>query len=205
MGILMPFLVIDVLFIVWRARIIQFPTYEPVLLERLLAEPLSSLGQLITTILSDLYQVGILAWAKAFHISDLLNAGARGLIFGIASILLTAILILLFWLFIHRNEFEDRQDSVDRKYPKIALQLVLAGSIALFGAGWPFWLTNLPIALEFPRDRFTLSMILGVSLLVAGILSLLFRNAKLRVSVLAVLIGLGAGRQVYYGNEYRLA
>jgi hypothetical protein len=49
-------------------------------------------------------------------------------------------------------------------------QPLLVGLLALFIAGGPFWLTDLEIGLIFPNDRFTLSFMLGASLVTAALL-----------------------------------
>ena len=46
------------------------------------------------------------------------------------------------------------------------------GVFILLVAGWPFWLTGVPVSLGYPANRATLSFMLGVSLLFAGLLAL---------------------------------
>jgi hypothetical protein len=68
-------------------------------------------------------------------------------------------------------------------------------------AGWPFWLTSVPVSLGYPANRATLSFMLGVSLLLAGLLALLPR--QLNWILLAVLVSLAAGRQFQWSNDFR--
>jgi hypothetical protein len=82
-------------------------------------------------------------------------------------------------------------------------QSILLGLLALLLGGIPFWTTYLPIELRFPWDRFTLSMMLGASLLLAGLLSLLPERRGLRAAVLGLLIGLAVGAHVQQANLYR--
>ena len=72
-------------------------------------------------------------------------------------------------------------------------------------AGWPFWITNLPIDLRFPWDRFTLSMMLGASLLFAGLLELVTRAQWQRAILLGLALALAAGMHFNIANEYRKA
>jgi hypothetical protein len=75
------------------------------------------------------------------------------------------------------------------------------GGFILLVAGWPFWLTGVPVSLGFPANRATLSFMLGVSLLLAGLLSLL--PYRLDWILLAVFVALAAGRQFQWANEFR--
>jgi hypothetical protein len=63
-------------------------------------------------------------------------------------------------------------------------------------------LIDLPITLNHPASRFTLPSMLGVSLVVVGLLELL-RSARWRSVLLAVLVGMAAGRQFLWSADYR--
>jgi hypothetical protein len=69
--------------------------------------------------------------------------------------------------------------------------------------GIPFWLTNLPIGLDFPWDRFTLAMMFGSCLLVAGLIDWLTRTRLQKVVIFGVLIGLASGLHINYANLFR--
>jgi hypothetical protein len=75
--------------------------------------------------------------------------------------------------------------------------------VALFLAGWPFWLTQLPVGLEYPNSRFALPFMLGASLLIAGLTHLIPGKEWLRSVVLALLVALGAGYHFQVANAYR--
>jgi hypothetical protein len=77
------------------------------------------------------------------------------------------------------------------------------GIVALFTAGWPFWMTKLPIELYFPWDRFTLAFMVGVSLLFTGIVGLLPVRPALKICVLGVLVGAAVGTHFRSANDYR--
>jgi hypothetical protein len=75
------------------------------------------------------------------------------------------------------------------------------GVFTLLVAGWPFWLTGVPVSLGFPANRATLSFMLGVSMFLAGLLSLL--PYRLDWILLAVFVAMAAGRQFLWANEFR--
>jgi hypothetical protein len=68
-------------------------------------------------------------------------------------------------------------------------------------AGVPFWTTGLVISLAHPASRFTLPFMLGVSLILAGLLEFIPRQ-KIRYVIVAVLLGLAAGRQFLWSVDY---
>ena len=68
-------------------------------------------------------------------------------------------------------------------------------------AGAPFYLTNVPVSLAFPASRAVLPFMLGASLIVVGLLQ--YVPSKARVFILAALIGLAAGRQFLWSNDFR--
>ncbi|MBV6394912.1 MAG: hypothetical protein HFACDABA_00483 [Anaerolineales bacterium] len=88
-------------------------------------------------------------------------------------------------------------------YPVSLLAPILLSLIALFFAGWPFWLIDFPPALGHPTSRFTLPFMFGVSLLMAGLLDLIPRP-RLKYLLAGMLIALCAGRQTFWSNDYRL-
>ena len=69
--------------------------------------------------------------------------------------------------------------------------------------GAPIWATNLQIALFFPWDRFTLPMMLGVSLLMAGLIEVLPGYRWQSVVIVGALVGLAAGLHYQNALSYR--
>jgi len=67
--------------------------------------------------------------------------------------------------------------------------------------GPPLWLTNVPISLGFPANRATLSFLLGVSFVFAGLLELI--PSKIKYAIAVTFIALAAGRQFLWANEFR--
>jgi hypothetical protein len=83
------------------------------------------------------------------------------------------------------------------------LQAIGLGLLALLLAGIPIWPTNLRIELFFPWDRFTLPMMLGASLVLAGLFELVSWRAWLSILLVSAAAGLGAGLHFQNALEYR--
>lgn len=149
---------------------------------------------LLTTIPASLWTVTVAAWAQAFRLPDLATDGPRTtLVYGaIALVTYGVVTLALFWRQASGVKRSAREDS----YWAIGLGLFI-----LLVAGWPFWLTGVPVSLGFPANRATLSFMLGVSVLLGGLISLL--PYRLDWILLAAFIALAAGRQFQWSNEFR--
>ena len=149
---------------------------------------------ILTTIPTSLWTVTVLAWSQAFHMPDLAVDGPRTtLVYGAITLLMYGVVVAtLFW---KQAEGTVRSDKKD------AYWIMGLGLFILLVAGWPFWLTGVPVSLGYPANRATLSFMLGVSLLLAGLVSLL--PYRLDWILLAVFISLAAGRQFQWSNDFR--
>ncbi|MBN1450164.1 MAG: hypothetical protein JW963_04040 [Anaerolineales bacterium] len=149
---------------------------------------------LLTTIPTSLWTVTAAAWSQVFRLPDLAADGPRiTLIYGVVTLVTYGVLIAAsLGLQARDGERSDGKDA----YWAMGLGLFI-----LLVAGWPFWLTGVPVSLGYPANRATLSFMLGVSLLLAGLFSLLPR--QLDWILLAVFVALAAGRQFQWSNDFR--
>ena len=188
----LPYLIIPGVFLIWRVFFFKFPTYAPVLLEHLAENPKSALIQLAKTILVDSKTVLLDAWQQIVLVPP---ASSR---WGYILVVLASLTLVLFFFFRkekNQSVVEERSGSeLFREWP---LHLILLGGIGLLTAGWPFWITGISVELGFPWDRPTLSFMLGVSLVLAGVIDLLIRP-KYSMWIFAVLVSLSVG--VHYLN-----
>ena len=149
---------------------------------------------LLTTIPSSLWKVTVAAWAQVFRMPDLATDGPRTtLVYGaVALVTYGVVIVALFW---------KQALGGERSASKDAFWAMGLGVFILLVAGWPFWLTGVPVSLGYPANRATLSFMLGVSLLLSGLLSLL--PNRLDWILLAVFVSLAAGRQFQWSNDFR--
>lgn len=201
----LPYLAFFVLMAVWRAFFFnarpenfQAANYSLVLLQRLKSDPISALTQLGARILSDLWLSVGRAWSQALF-PRLGAEGPRMQALYIVLVLFTLILLLLYFFIAGSREGEN-----DRKpLQGWGWQAMIIGALSLLPAGVPFWMTDLPVGLTFPNDRFTLPFMLGTSLLVAGLIEVLPLMVPLRVVLLSLLASLAVGWHVQVANDFR--
>lgn len=211
----LPFLAVMAVFLVWRIQIQETPRGQVTLLDDLAAKPISTVTDLARTIFSDVGESAGLAWFRA---ADLTRLSGNSTTFIALDLLLTAlagaVAVYLFWRSAQVRESGAQASSKDllpdparlatdqssKREPPIA---ILVGLTALAACGWPFWATNLPIDLRFPWDRFTLAMMPGASLLMAGVLLILPPNPKAGAVIAGLLVGLTVGFHYQNANLYR--
>jgi hypothetical protein len=192
----LPYVLLLTFYLIWRVFIFKFQTYQPVLADEMQVSPwVASLG-LLGTVLHDLYVTGIAAWFRAFEIPNLTAFGPRSTLVYAGAVTAGAVVVAVFsWV-----TGAGQNPEKSRKTP---LVWILSGLAAMLLSGVPFWLTRLPIRLEFPNDRFTLPFALGVSLVLVGLLELLPPRRWLQPVVISLLVGLSIGVQFQNANLYR--
>jgi hypothetical protein len=197
----LPYLLLFAVLVVWRAfffRNYQTQSYRPVLLEKLRQSPLAALAELAWSVVESMVLVSLGAWAEIFRLPSPDTLGSRTILLYAGAVLGAGLVSFLgLWLAETQSEGQGHSRST-------GWQVLLVGAAGIAVAGWPFWLTQLPVGLSFPTDRFTLPFILGVSLLLAGLVWFIpGRWSWLKPAVLAVLIGLAAGQQLSNANDFR--
>lgn len=188
-----PYLVIPIIFLLWRVFVIQFPTYTPGLIGRLYRAPEVAIPDLVSTILEDFYVISILPWIKGIQNFEETVKSSPSLV--VIVTLLVLVIVGLFSLAVDRNNSQDKENKTD----PVPYQVFLTGMWIMLTAGWPFWLTLLEIKISFELNRFTLPFIPGVSLILTGLLAALWKisgKAWLAALFLAILVGIGAGWHV---------
>jgi hypothetical protein len=181
----------------WRVFFFPYQTtnYKYVALDALRANPLLGAWQLLQSVTLSFFETFFRAWLAAFSPIDF---GELGTITALASIALTLGAVLLSGLFLHGTGFPAAGETVSWARPAL-----LVGLWAWLLGGGQFWLVGIQPKLEFNGDRFTLSFMLGASLMLAGLLALLAKHPKLQLILLALVLGFASGGQFQLSNAYR--
>ncbi len=187
-----PYLVVFTLAVLSRMFIFNNQIYQFSLKDELLKAPLDTIILLASNVFSSLWTVTGAAWAQAFQFPNPTVDGARTTLVYAVITVVAAALTLLGW----RNQTESAEASTGSTRWVVAL-----GVVMLLLGGPPFWLVNVPVSLGFPANRATLSFLLGVSFVLAGLFDLL--PPKVGNLLAVVFIALAAGRQFLWANEFR--
>jgi hypothetical protein len=141
-----------------------------------------------------LWKAGVYSWGQVLVLaarslsnpSTLLTLGVIGISFMLVAIYL--------------RKLELPGDRTDSKW---AWQAVMFGLIGILIGRVPSWAAGLPLTLQSIDDRFMVSMMIGSSLFMGGLLELIFRKGQLKVYAVALIITLGIGQQFYTANDFR--
>lgn len=82
-------------------------------------------------------------------------------------------------------------------------QAMSLGLIGILIGRVPSWAAGLPLTLQSIDDRFMVSMMIGGSLFMAGLLELVFGKSRFKPYVIALVVALGVGQQFYTSNDFR--
>lgn len=193
----LPTLIVVVGFLYWRVFVFKFPTYQPQLVEEFTADPFSAITGLALQVVIDLKAVLIDAWRQVL----IAPVGKREMFYMLAMILVSLVLVYLFWL---KSVKDENTQVVTRSafWRDTGFYPILFSLYLLLIAGWPFWITHIPIRIDFPWDRSILPFLPGLSILIAGVLELIFRKPY-HVLVLGVMVGLSLFFHYQNAKEYR--
>lgn len=196
----LPYVVIMAIFLIWRLFIHETPRGEIHIIDQIRSGPGAALLDLGQTIIQDVIEVSIFAWGQVINFPELVSLGSGPTLLYLVS---TLFFIATTTFFLAKFKVFPGNKSDPTSISSWAKQSIAIGLFALFVGGIPFWVTNLPIGLQFPWDRFTLAMMLGTSLLLIGLIEYLVKTNWQKVVILGIAIGLAAGMHVQNGNLYR--
>lgn len=84
-----------------------------------------------------------------------------------------------------------------------AVGLIIIGILGILLGRLPSLAAGLPLTLQSSYDRFMVSMMIGGTAFVVGLIELLVRNQNVRTYIFALLIALGVGQQFFNANIFR--
>jgi hypothetical protein len=186
-----PYLLVFALAVFSRLFIFNNQIYGFGLMSQLKSAPLATLLLLFQSVFKSLWTVTVAAWLQIFAAINPSAHGVRTITLYVIVTLLT-FAVAIFFLWKGNEERESKQES----FYTIGLGLFL-----LPFAGAPFWSTGLSISLAHPASRFTLPFMFAVCLIIVGLIYLI-NLPQVRYGLLALLIGLSAGRQFLWSTDY---
>ena len=196
-----PYVMLLLFFLIYTVFLHDTPRGQIKIFDILALTPISGSFYLLTTIFQDLLEASFISWIKMFDLRSLIGLN---LIYSILFLLLALLTAsLTYYLVLKLESHNQGDDNASGSNPKAGAQYyMLLGIISLLVAGWPFWATDLQLKLRFPLDRFTLPMIMGVSLLTTGLIEYFFKGQKTRALVICILAGLAVGTHFLTGLTY---
>ncbi|MEN6481729.1 MAG: hypothetical protein ABFD29_06100 [Anaerolineaceae bacterium] len=193
----LPYLAVFIGVSLWRTLFFEYQTnnYELLFLDQLKQSPIPAIGQLLLTVLRDLFNTGVAAWVSPLLHFVHLNPGdpISLAVLGVTAVSLVGILIYLL-------KFQPNKLPEERRW---GFSLLFCGLLALLISGGPFWVTEIPVGLTGFKSRFTLPFIFGAVLSLTGLLAVIKLPLKAKHAIVAVLVSASIGLQLLSANEFR--
>jgi hypothetical protein len=187
----LPYLLIWILNAAWLFYYYRFGPYNSY---ELTATGSPSILHILTQALDALWKAGLYIWGQVLVLTfTSLPAPAS---------LLTLGLIALSLFFLIPYLTRSAQDDEPRDVP-FALSLMGIGVISILLGRLPTLVAGLPLTLQSSYDRFMVSMVIGGTVFLLGLLELLIKNLRARAAAYAVIIALGIGQQFFNANIFR--
>lgn len=190
-----PYLTVFLLAVLSRIFIFNNQVYQFSLKEELAKAPLATVLSLIQNVFTSFWTVTFSAWTLIFRFPNPSLDGPRITMIYVFILLAVAALIM-FWL-----GWQVQAEEGSGKFRSQTWWILALGVAMLVLGGPPFWLTNVPVSLGYPANRATLSFVLGVSFIFAGLLE--FVPTKIKYGVIVAAVALASGRQFLWANEFR--
>lgn len=188
-----PYLLIWILNATWLFYYYRFGPYNSY---EVTATQSPNLIFFLTQALDALWKTGFYIWIQSLVLT-FSSIPAPASILALGLILISFIVLTPYS--IRHFSAEDNGESNST----FAISLIIIGLIGILLGRLPSLAANLPLTLQSSYDRLMISMMIGGSLFVIGIIELIFKNHKTRLIIFSALIALGIGQQFFNANIFR--
>ncbi len=146
-----------------------------------------------------LFEIADTLWKVCFYIWGQVLVLISSNILAPSSLLTLALIVTTFTtLAFFSNLLEGKTENRN-----FALSLIIVGLIGILLGRLPSLAAELPLRLQSSYDRFIISMMIGGSFFIVGLIELFFQNSRIRNTVLIALVALGVGQQFFNANIFR--
>ena len=187
----LPYFLVWLANVLWLAYFYTVGSYDSYDVE--VAKQPVSLMQIVAAVGEALWKVGLYAWGQIVILVVKSVATPSSLL----TLLLAALIFTFFVLYLRRF------NSENVGFRNLALSAVVIGIAGILLGRLPSFVAGLPLRLQSANDRFTISMMLGGSLFIMGLVELLFPSKPIKNYVFAFLIALAVGQQFFNANIFR--
>ena len=185
-----PYFLIWLVNIAWLAYYYTLGSYDSYDIE-VTSQP-HSMVQIFAGVADAIWKAGFYMWAQGILLIAKSVRAPSSLL-----ALLLIIVAFVFFVFYLRN--------FDSAKPKniFAVSALVIGFVGILLGRLPSFAAGLPLTLQSSNDRFMISMMIGGSLFIVGLVELIVQNVRAKNFIFALLIALGIGQQFYNANLFR--
>ena len=185
-----PYLLIWIINAAWLIYYYKFGAYASYTLTA--TQSITALTFLQSS-LDAIWKAGFYVWFQVLPLTfSSLSAPAS-----LLSLLLVAISFLFFTLYLKVIGPENDGETA------FSVSLIIVGILGILFGRLPSLAAGLPLTLQSSYDRFMISMMIGGSLFLLGMIELLFKGTRIKNVIFALIIALGIGQQFFNANIFR--
>jgi hypothetical protein len=187
----LPYLLVWLANAAWLAYFYTLGSYTSYDVE-VAVEPVSSL-QAVRAVGEAIWKAGLYSWIQVVVLAIKTITAPSSLL----ALLLAGVscIFLVFYL--------SRFHNPTRKTLTFASAAITIGAAGILLGRLPSFAAGLPLTLQSSNDRFMISMMVGGSLFITGLVELISRQDRIKTAAYAVLIALGIGQQFFNANVFR--
>ena len=148
------------------------------------------------------WKAGVFSWVQVLVLA-VRSLSNPSTLLTLGMIVVSFVLVAFYFRRLDLNRTPKSGDFGVRKDSNWGWQAVMFGLIGILIGRIPSWTAGLPLTLQSINDRFMISMMIGGSLFLAGLLELIVGNSRLKVYIVALIIAFGVGQQFYTANNFR--
>lgn len=193
----LPYLLVWGGYTLWRVQLMQSPGYRGYGVTATQNGLSAFLMQGVKAAAEGLYTSAAQVWTQTLQtLSHSLN---------LISLLVVAAGVLFSLVFLLKLDLPEEAEAEggEERADRWALQAAVVGVLAILLGRAPSWAAGLPFRLEFPYDRFTLSTMLGSSLVVTAAIEYLVKTRVRRAVLLSLVIGLAVGQNFQNARAFQ--
>ncbi|HSL45428.1 MAG TPA: hypothetical protein VK897_18485 [Anaerolineales bacterium] len=187
-----PYLVIWLTNGAWLAYFYTIGGYDSLYDVEVVNKPLNLIG-IVSTIGETIWKAGFYVWAQVLVLTS------QAIIAPTSLVTFALIMFSFIFLFFYLRKLNFQETGVR----PFAVSAIIIGLAGIMLGRIPSVAAGLPLTLQSSYDRLMISMMLGGSLFIAGLLELLIRNVRIKTYAFALLIALGIGQQFFNANIFR--
>jgi len=200
----LPYLLIwlgNAAWLIYYYRFGAYASYETASAQSLLTFSGEAVLKFLIAMGDAIWKAGLYSWGQILVLSARSLSNPSTLL--TMGMIAASFVLVAFYLYRLETGSATSPDVAGKANLNWGWQAVIFGLIGILLGRIPSWAAGLPLTLQSINDRFMVSMMIGGSLFLAGLLDLAFGKSRLKVYVIAFIVALGIGQQFYTANDFR--
>ncbi|MGD0003867.1 MAG: hypothetical protein ABSE06_06545 [Anaerolineaceae bacterium] len=188
---------------VWLMQSSSYKGYQLQAFDYSTGGPRTTFIHSIQAIIDSIAKGGFAAWTQTANLFSFPFEASSTFLYIL--VCLFSFAVALFYFSKLNLSVSQEPDIQPKHEDRWGIQAIILGLAGILLGRLPSWAAGLEIGMTFPWDRFMVSMMLGSSLFVAGLIEFLIKTEKRKIYILAIVLAFSAAWQFQNANTFRRA